>query len=84
MAATWKPRLAAFSGHLQLLIGVPIPDGDQADSKPEICCDQTHDFGVFREWLLGLSYCCDNRFIAKIALHYPALTGYGRYTSTCD
>jgi len=31
-----------------------------------------------------LSDCCDNRFIVKIALHYGALTGYGRYTSTCD
>jgi hypothetical protein len=76
--------LAAFSGHFQLLFRVPIAGGDQTDADPEFCCYQTLNFAAFSEWLRSLSYCCDNRFMAKIALHYPALTGYGRYTSTCD
>jgi hypothetical protein len=43
-----------------------------------------HSFGCGLHFPGSLSDCCDNRFIVKIALHYPALTGYGRYTSTCD
>jgi hypothetical protein len=84
MAATWKPNLEPFSGHSGRRSPAPVyslPAGG-FDPVPEEVC------GGFlgRKWALTghLSDCCDNRFIAKIALHYPALTGYRRYTSTCD
>jgi len=84
MAATWKPRLAGFSGLFEgpgrahFLAGLRY-----ASSRPK-STSGGGILGIIRGSDVGYSYCSDNRFIVKIALHYPDLTGYGRYTSTCD
>ena len=84
MAATWKPRLAAFSGLFEGPGQAHFLGGLRcASSRPKFTFG-SGILAIVRGSDVGQSYCSDNRFIVKIALHYPDLTGYGRYTSTCD